>query len=421
MVKFGFLPMSGIDLEKYLVAQLDAAFFDSTSMGGELRCRMLGVEHFEDIAARGGDRAAVADLSAGFAVERCLGGQQLDLISFHCFVLAAVRAIDCEHRGFFFEAIVADEADWSVELNLRLHADVFTRLTAAGTLLAHQLFEARLIDAHVFTAQDIFGEVDWKSVGIVKPERDIAGKCSLMGGFEFRSRIFEQGQTLFEGFVEALFLTADYLADALLFGAELRIRAAHLGDHGFRDLVQEWLCETKEPAVARGAAQQPAQNVTAPFVAGHNAVGDQKTDGARMIVDDAKGNIRGRVGAVFLAGDPFRSRRERAHVIDIVIGQNVLQHGGDALETHAGVDVLGRQFFELAVFFSVVLDKDQIPQLDIARAVAVHSAFVSRHPLHVAGLRPAVEMNLTARPAPSGLPHLPEIFLLAEATDALGG
>src|SRR5262245_19438289 len=44
---------------------------------------------------------------------------------------------------------------------------------------------------------------------------------------------------------------------------------------------------------------------------------------------------------------------------------------------------------------------------------------MTRLPLHVAGFRPAIEMNLATRPARSCLPHLPEILFFTEAFDPL--
>src|SRR5215510_8098606 len=44
---------------------------------------------------------------------------------------------------------------------------------------------------------------------------------------------------------------------------------------------------------------------------------------------------------------------------------------------------------------------------------------MARPALHVAGFRPAIEMNLAARPARSCLTHFPEIFFFTEAFDPL--
>ena len=43
--------------------------------------------------------------------------------------------------------------------------------------------------------------------------------------------------------------------------------------------------------VARGAAQDAAQDVAAAFVARHDAVGDQEGQRARVVGDDAEGQV----------------------------------------------------------------------------------------------------------------------------------
>ena len=50
--------------------------------------------------------------------------------------------------------------------------------------------------------------------------------------------------------------------------------------------------------------------------------------------------------------------------VDVVVVHLALQDPADALEAHAGVDVLGRQRLELAVGVAVELDEDQVPDLD---------------------------------------------------------
>ena len=106
----------------------------------------------------------------------------------------------------------------------------------------------------------------------------------------------------------------------------------------------------------------------------------------------------------------------RAEEVGVVVAEDVLQHGDDALEAHAGVDVLGRQLAQAPVGLAVVLDEDEVPELDVARAVAVDGADVAGHALPVAGLRAAIEMDLGARPARPRLAHLPEVLAL-EAQD----
>ena len=110
-----------------------------------------------------------------------------------------------------------------------------------------------------------------------------------------------------------------------------------------------------------------------------------------MIRDNAKRDVCNRISTIFLAGKFLRCRDQLAHVIYVVVGQNPLQHGGDAFESHARVNVLGRKVFELAIFFAVVLNEDQVPQFDIASAIPVDSAFVTDYVFHVTGFGTTVE------------------------------
>src|SRR6266545_1002533 len=74
MIEHGFSPTLAIDHELYFVADLKPAFYDLTAMGGELRRWVLCVYHFDEIAARGSNSAAVADLTTGLTIKWRLGG-----------------------------------------------------------------------------------------------------------------------------------------------------------------------------------------------------------------------------------------------------------------------------------------------------------------------------------------------------------
>ena len=94
------------------IAHLKAAFFDSSAVGRELRRRMLGINNFQNVPASCLNRAAIADLTAGFAVKRGLGCKKIDLFAFHGFVLTGSIAVYGNNRRLCFESIIADEARW---------------------------------------------------------------------------------------------------------------------------------------------------------------------------------------------------------------------------------------------------------------------------------------------------------------------
>ena len=89
---------------------------------------------------------------------------------------------------------------------------------------------------------------------------------------------------------------------------------------------------------------------------------------------------------------------------------------GQTLQAHAGVDVLLLQLGVVALAVVVELGEDDVPDLHIAVAVAAHGAAG----LAAAVLLAPVVVDLGAGAAGAGA-VLPEVVLLAELEDALGG
>ncbi len=133
-----------------------------------------------------------------------------------------------------------------------------------------------------------------------------------------------------------------------------------------------------------------------------------------MVGDDA---VRHRVGAV--RGDATelgRGRDQGLEQVDIVIVVDALQHRGDALEPHAGVDRRPRQRDALAARLLLELHEHEIPDLDEAVAVGVRAA------RRAAGNVVAVIVeDLRARPARAGVAHRPEIVRGRDADDLVLG
>ncbi len=121
-----------------------------------------------------------------------------------------------------------------------------------------------------------------------------------------------------------------------------------------------------------------------------------------MVGDDA---MRGALRTVGIdAGEVGAGPDESAKQVDVVVVVHALQHGGDALEPHAGVDRRPRQVDPLAAGQGLKLHEHKIPDLDEAVAVSVRRAG-----------RPAGDMgaviveDLRARAARAGVAHRPEI------------
>ena len=101
------------------------------------------------------------------------------------------------------------------------------------------------------------------------------------------------------------------------------------------------------------------------------------------------------------------ARDQRDEEVDLVIRMHVLQHGGEALEAHAGVDArLGQRRHREAVgaLLPVELHEHEVPDLDVAVAFGVGRA---RRPAeHV---RTVVVEDLRAGTARARVGHLPEV------------
>ena len=133
-----------------------------------------------------------------------------------------------------------------------------------------------------------------------------------------------------------------------------------------------------------------------------------------MVGDDAMAWLGLALGGN--AGERHRGRDQRLEQVDLVIVVGALQHGGDALKPHAGVDRGMRQGNTLIGGNLLVLHEDEIPDLDEAVALGVRTA--GRAALHA---RAMVVENLRARTAGTKLAHRPEIVRACDADDLLVG
>jgi hypothetical protein len=134
-----------------------------------------------------------------------------------------------------------------------------------------------------------------------------------------------------------------------------------------------------------------------------------------MLDDDAVGLRRvvgGRVGRIGSPGDPVDERLER---VDLGERVDLLEDHRRALEAHPGVDVLLRKRRQRPVLGEVELHEDEVPELEVALAVAAGAA---RRPA-AAVLLAAVVVELRARPAGARFGRLPEILRARQAEDPL--
>ena len=196
-------------------------------------------------------------------------------------------------------------------------------------------------------------------------------------------------------------------------------RAHHVADPG-HGLPEERLGEAEHAAVTHGPAHDPAQDVAAPLVGGHHAVGDEEGGGAPVVGDDAHGDVVVRVAPGTLAGQLAHPRDERREQVGLPAGELALHDRGDALQTHAGVDGRPRQRRHAPAGVAVELHEHEVP--DLEPAVALAGRPLARPPGRLLGARQVValvEMDLRAGAARPGVAHRPEVVLLAQAQDAV--
>ena len=264
------------------------------------------------------------------------------------------------------------------------------------------------------------GEVDGEAHGGVQEVCVDAGEDLVVAALG--RHVLEADEALVEGLGEGLLLVLDDGGNVRLVLAQLGEGVAHELDELGNERGEEAQVGAEVlAAVADGAAEDAAEDVPAAVVGGGGAVGDGEAEGADVVGHDAVGHVDVAVvlgadlsGVRPGAGDAADLVEEGDEDVGVVVGVDALQDGREALEAHAGVDVLGREGPEAAVGLAVELDEDVVPDLDDVGQVGVDAA-------GGVAAADAVVVDLRARPAGSRGAHLPEVVLGVEGQDAVGG
>jgi hypothetical protein len=179
--------------------------------------------------------------------------------------------------------------------------------------------------------------------------------------------------------------------------------------------VEEGLREAEHLSVARSPAHDPPQDVPAPLVGGEDPLADQEGRGPEVIDNHPQRDVVLGGGPVLPAACPGDKSQQGREEVGVEVVGLPLHHGGQPLQTHPGVDAGVRQGGELPGGVAVVLHEDQVPDLQVAVAVAADRAL--RTPAaHFGAL---VVNDLGAGAAGAGLAHGPEVVLLSEGDDPL--
>jgi len=196
------------------------------------------------------------------------------------------------------------------------------------------------------------------------------------------------------------------------------VAAHHEVDHDPGDLVEEGLAEPQEPAVAHGPTHHAAEHVAPPLVGGEHPVGDEEGGGAHMVGHHPQAHVALGVASVAHARQVGGEVDQGAEQVRLEVAVDALEHRRDALEPGAGVDARLGQGVQAAVRRAFELHEDEVPEFEEPVAVAGRAAVVRIG----AGVDPGpvVEVDLAARAAGTGVPHGPEVVLLAALHDSLG-
>ncbi len=383
-------------------------------MNDEIAELLARVGDFRAEAGRG-DFADVADLSAGLAVER-------RLVEDERAALAALQRLD-------LDPVLEDRADDALR-GLRLVAQKLGRADALaqsipdrfgrrfsrarpgaprlGPLALHRGVECRRVDRQAAGAQSVLRQIERKAISVVEAERRLAVQDAAVPK---RTRlVLENGEAPRQRRAEARLLELQRLGDQRLRADQLWIGLAHLARQRRDEAPHQGIARAQDLRVAHGAAHDAAEHIAAALVRRQHAVGDQEGGGAQVIGDHP---VRGALRPVGIdAGQVRAGADERAEKVDVVIVVHALQHGGDALEPHAGVDGRTGQVDPLAAAQRLELHEDEIPDLDETVAVGVGRA--GRTAWNVV---PVIVENLRARAARAGVAHRPEIVACGDADD----
>ena len=269
-------------------------------------------------------------------------------------------------------------------------------------------------------AQCVLGQIAWEPEGVVEGEQELAVDGAAPARSVRLVELLDAPLAAVEGVRESFLLSLDSVLHARPFALQLGIGVCHHCSDPLDAPVEEGLGEAEEAAVEHGPAHDPAQDVAPPLVRRGHPVGDEERRRPRVVGDDPQRDVVLGVPPVRLAGQLRGPVDERAQEIRVVVRRFALEHRGDALQPHAGVDRRPGQRAHGPAGVAVVLHEHEVPDLEPAVALAgrAETRAAGRH-LGARQVIALVEVDLRAGAAGAGLAHGPEVVLLAQTEDAV--
>ena len=324
-----------------------------------------GVEHLQNSRGVLGF-ALITHLTARFRIERrAVEDHYAFAAGFNPVNRFAVGVERHDFSVFFGEGFVAREDRVGAGVIQALSHLELGRCASGGALAFHRGVKFSRVDRNTAFTADVGRQVSREAIGVVQLEDHIARQDAR---FVFGNSGIENIHALAERLQEAAFFGLNHLFDLMVH--EFGIGFAHFLADGVDELIEEGAAGAQFVAVAQGAAADAAQHVGAAFVARHHTVSDAEGAGADMVSDDLEGR-RIDVG------------RNRRHAFDrglggseqvlkkvnVVVAVDALKHRSNTFETHARVDRGARQLMHFALFVTIELHEDEVPNLHVAVAV----------------------------------------------------
>ena len=359
------------------LAGLERSALDGADMGEHEAEFLLRIGDAEQRAFCALDHAGIADLTAAFAVERCLRHDDHRRVALGQRLHGLAILQDRAHFGFGGFRRIAEELG-GAGLFLDVEPDGFggsfartlPSLARVVLLLLHRFSEGCGIDRDVAPAQSVLRQIEREAVGVVKLERNVS--CKHVACAQIVRGIVEQDQATLQGLAELGFLKLERLGDHCLRAAKFAVGVAHLADECWHEAVHQRVLGAEQMRMPHGAAHDPAQDIAAAFVGWQHAVGNQEAGCAQMVGDDPMARLL--LAGRWHAGRVHRGVDQRFEQVGIVVRVDALEDRGDTFEAHARIDRGLWQVDALALSDLIELHEHEVPEFQETVAVLIGAA-----------------------------------------------
>ncbi len=240
----------------------------------------LGIANFHPQAISR-DHTAVPRLPTGLGVERRAIQHQHNFLALRGTGNTLAILENGKHSRIAHQAAVTQKRCLPVEIefDIGIHFKIGGRAGALA-LGVHRRFKAIHIQRQVLLTGDIRSEVNREPIGVIEAEDRFTGNLAALEPLQIR---FENTHALIQRFGKLLFFRQQRLLNLRLTLTQLRVSLAHFRGQSVDQFVEERAFCPQLIAVARRAANDTAQHVTAPLIGGQHTIANEECAGADMV------------------------------------------------------------------------------------------------------------------------------------------